>query len=132
MLRFIYRMSIIIFLSASVFSTGASGNDKAVDTSSVIEVKDNLLTVKARSISLKEVLVEITKQVPIKITFSASAEEQLVSNFVRLPMEKGLVKLLRNYSYAFTYGSAKSKGGEREIRKVIILSNGRKSRHRRM
>ncbi len=76
--------------------------------------------------------MEIAKQKHINIVFYASADDTLITNFSRLPMEKGLVKLLLNYSYAFTYSSEKSKGGEHEIRKIAILSDGGGSRHRRM
>jgi hypothetical protein len=80
---------------------------------------------------LKKVLMEIAKQKQIKFDFFASAEDTLITNFSSLPLEKGLARLLRNYSYAFTYGSEKSKGGKHEIRKVAILSNGGKSRRKR-
>ncbi len=130
MLRFIHLLYIILFLFIPVFS--ASGNIKTVDTSSVIQVKGNLLTVKVKDILLTKVLMEIAKQKHIKFDFYASAEDTIITNFSRLPIEKGLAKLLRNYSYAFTYGSEKSKGGEHEIRKVVILSNGEGSQHRGM
>jgi hypothetical protein len=131
MFRFKYRIYIILFLFIPVFSTGASGNNKAVDVSSVIHAEDNLLTVKVRDIPLRKVLMEIANQTSIKIVLYASAEEPFITNFSRLPMEKGLKKLLRDYSYTFTYGGEYSKGEEREIRKVVILSNGGGSRHRR-
>ncbi len=123
MLRFIYWIFIILFFSVPVFSTGVSGNNKSVDASSVIQVEDNLLTVKAGDIPLKKVLIEIAKQKNIKIKFYASVEDSLISNFSSLPMEKGLAKLLRNYNYTLI------KGEEHEIRKVIIISNRGESRH---
>ncbi len=130
MSRFINLLYIIPFLFIPVFS--ASGNIKTTGPSSLIQVKDNLLTVKVRDIPLKKVLMEIAKQKHIKVVFYASADNTLITNFSSLPMEKGLVKLLRNYSYAFTYSPEKFKGGEHEIRKVVILSNGGGSRHRGM
>ena len=129
MLRFINLLYIIPFLFIPVFSV--SGNIKTVGSSSVIQVNDNLLTVKVRDIPLKKVLMEIAKQKHIKIVFFASADDTLITNFSSLPMEKGLKKLLRNYNYVFTYGTEQSKGGEHEIRKVVVLSNGGGSRHRR-
>lgn len=132
MSKFKYCIYIILFLFIPVFSADASANNKTVDTSSVIQVEDNLLTVKVRDIPLKKVLMAIAKQKHIKFDFYASAEDPLITNFSSLPLEKGLKRLLRNYSYAFTYGSEKSKGGAHEIRKVVILSNGGGSRHRGM
>jgi len=131
MFRFKYRIYIILFLLIPVFSTGASGNNKAVDVSSVIHAEDNLLTVKVRDIPLRKVLLEIARQTSIKIVLYASAEEPFITNFSRLPMEKGLKKLLRDYDYVFTYGGEYSKGEEHEIRKVVILSNTGESPHRR-
>ncbi len=124
MSRFIYCIYIILFLFIPVFS--ASGNIKTVDVSPVIQVKDNLLTVKARGIPLKKVLIEIAKQKNIKIKFYASVEDSLITNFSSLPMEKGLAKLLRNYNYTLI------KGEEHEIKKVVILSNTGGSQHRGM
>ncbi len=126
MTRFTYWIFIILFFSVPVFSTGASGNNKTVDVSSVIQVKDNLLTVKVRGIPLKKVLIEISNQIPIKFDFYASTDDPLITSFSSLPMEKGLAKLLRNYSYTLI------KGEEHEIRKVVILSNGGGSQHRMM
>ncbi len=130
MSNFIYCIYIILFLFIPVFS--ASGNIKTVNHSSVIQVNDNLLTVKVRDIPLKKVLIEIAKQKHLKFYFYTSAEDPLITNFTSLPIEKGLARLLRNYSYAFTYDSAKSEGGEHDIRKVVILSNTGESQHRGM
>ncbi len=132
MLRFKYRIYIILFLFIPVFSTGALGNNKTVDSSSVIQVRDNLLTVKVRDISLKKVLREIANPTPMKIVFFAPAEELIVAAFSRLPMEKGLKRLLRDYNYTITYDSEKSKVMKHEsIKKVIILSNEGKSQKRK-
>ncbi len=130
MSRFINLLYIISFLFIPVFS--ASGNINTAGPSSLIQVKDNLLTVKVRDVPLKKVLMEVAKQKHIKVVFYASTDDTLITNFSSLPMEKGLVKLLRNYNYAFTYSPEKSTGGEHEIRKVVILSNGGGSQHRGM
>ncbi len=75
--------------------------------------------------------MEIANQTPIKIVLYASAEEPFITNFSRLPMEKGLKRLLRDYDYVFTYGAEKLKDGGYEIRKVIVLSNEGKGKNRK-
>ncbi len=125
MLRFIYWTCIILFLFIPVFCTGVLGNRKTVDSSSVIQAKDNLLTVNVKDIPLNKVLMEIANQVPIKIVLFTPAEEHLVANFSQLPMVEGLKQLLSNYNYVFIYGRENPKGVGHEIRKAIILSRAK-------
>ncbi len=122
MLRFTYWTFIILFLFIPVFCSGALGKRKTDDSSSVIQAKDNLLTVNVKDIPLNKVLMEIANQVPIKIVLFTPAKEHLVANFSQLPMEEGLEQLLSNYNYVFIYGHENPKGVGREIRKAIILS----------
>lgn len=116
------RLLIIFFLLIPVFSVSA--DNTAVDVSSVIqfEVEGNLLTVQAGGIPLKKILGEIAGKTGIKFVFLVSLEEAFHSSFSRLPLEKALKQLLRGYNYSIIFGAEKSKGGEEEIRKVIILS----------
>jgi hypothetical protein len=132
MLRFVYWMYIILFLFVSVLNTGASGNNKAVDASSVIQVEDNLLTVKAGDIPLRKVLMEIANQTPIKIVTAVPVEENIGTEFSHFPIVKGLKRLLRGYNYVFIYDTADSKSGGQKIKKVIITSKEGESLHRRM
>jgi hypothetical protein len=130
-LRLIYRVYIILFLFIPIFVTGVSGANETADTSSVIRVKDNLLTVKVRDMALEKVLMEIANQTPVKFEFLVSGDEVVIAGFSSLPVEKGLKRLLRDYNYTFIYDdSEKSKGREREIKKVIILSMAKGSRGR--
>jgi type II secretory pathway component GspD/PulD (secretin) len=122
MLRFLYWTCITLFLFIPVFCTGVLGNKKTIDSSSVIEAKDNLLTVNVKDVPLNKVLMEIANQVPIKIVLFTPAEEHLVANFSQLPMVQGLKQLLSDYNYVFIYGRENPKGGGHEISKVIILS----------
>lgn len=130
MLRFIYWTYIILFLYIPVFSAGALGNDKTVDASSVIQTKDNLLTVKVKDMSLKEVLKEIANQIPMEIVSSLSLEEHIVADFSSLPTVKGLKLLLHDFNYSLVCEPGKLKGREHEIIKVIILSKTGENQHR--
>ena len=131
MSRLIYRVYITLFIFIPIFVTGVSGADKTDNPSSVIRVKDNLLTVKVRDMPLEKVLMEIANQIPVKFELLVSGEEPLKADFTSLPLEKGLKRLLRDYNYTFIYdNSEKSKGSEREIRKIIILSMAKGGRGR--
>ena len=132
MLRFVYWVYIILFLFIPISITGALGNDKNVNSSFVVQVKDELLTAKVRDIPLKKVLMEVANQTPMKIVFFVPAEEPIVADFSRLPMAKGLKKLLRDYNYTFINGTEKPKDGRHEIRKVIILSKAGESQYRKV
>ncbi len=129
MLRFFFWMYIILSLFIPISSTAVLGNNKTVDSSSVIQAKDSLLTVKVKDLPLKKVLKEIASQVPIKIVSFVSAEELIVADFSRLPMRKGMKRLLRDYNYVFVFSPEKSKSGENGIRKVIISSKTGESLH---
>ncbi len=132
MLRFVYWVCIILFLFISISITDASGNDKTVNSSSVILVKDKLLTVNVKDILLKKVLIEIANQEPITIVLFAPAEELIVAAFSGLPVEKGLKRLLRDFNYTFIYdNSEKSKGSECKIKEIAILSRLGESQSRR-
>ncbi len=129
MSRFFFWMYIILSLFIPISSTAVLGNNKSVDSSSVIQAKDSLLTVKVKDLPLKKVLKEIASQVPIKIVSFVSTEELIVADFSRLPMRKGLKQLLRDYNYVFVCSPEKSKSGENGIRKVIISSKRGESLH---
>ena len=132
MLRFIYGGYVTLFLFILSFSTFASGANKMDGSSSVIQVRDNLLTVKVSDMPLEKVLDKIANQIPIKFAFFVSGEEPLKADFTSLPLEEGLKRLFRDYNYAIINGdSEKSKGREHEIEKVIILSKAKGSQSRR-
>lgn len=131
MLRLIYRVYITLCICTPIFVTGVSGANEAVDPSSVIRVKDNLLTVKVSNMPLEKVLVEIANQIPVEFEILVSGDEVVIADFSRLPLEKGLKRLFRDYSYTFIKGTEKSNDGEYEIRKIIILSNEGKIRRRK-
>jgi hypothetical protein len=120
---FILRALLIIFiLFIPAFSVFA--NKTEVDVTSIIQLEreENLLTVKESQISLEKILTEIANQTDIKFVFLISLEGSFHSSFCRLPLEKGLKQLLHGFNYSIIFGSEKSRGGEQEIRKVVVLS----------
>lgn len=121
-LIFVLWMYIISFYCTPAFCKDVSGANTKIDSSSVVLVRDNFLTVKVKGMSLKKVLEEITKQIPIKLVFFVSEEDLIMADFTGLPVEKGLKQLLRNYNYTIVKGTEKLKDGGHEITKIIILS----------
>lgn len=91
-------------------------------------MKDHLLTVKVRDISLKKVLKEIANQAWIKIVYYGPAEEMLLADFSDIPLDKGLKRLIRDINYAFIYGPKRKKMVEPEISEIIIYPKTGKSR----
>ncbi len=130
MVKHISRMCIVLLLFCPIFSISASGNDETVNTSFVIRVDDNLLTAKVKDIPLKKVLTEVADQLSIKIFSLMPGEEPVVTDFSRLPVEKGLRRLLRDFNYAFTYDPEDTKNSEPHIRKVFILSRKEERQYR--
>jgi hypothetical protein len=116
------RMLIVLLLFFPLFSISASGNDEMKNTSFVIRVDDNLLTARVKDISLEKVLTEVADQMSMKIIYLVPGEEPVVADFSRLPVEKGLRQLLRDYNYAFARDSKDAENGKPHIRKVFILS----------
>jgi len=99
---------IICFILVSVlflFHTGISlARDK--DTLpgrgfSGVEFKNGLLKVSIDKQSFKNVMSEIAEKAEIKILIYFAAEEELTIDFDYLPLEKGLIRLLRGKNYAF-------------------------------
>ncbi len=132
MLRLVYRECIILFLFISISITAASGSEKTVNPSSVIQVKDKHLTVNVKDIPLKKILIEIANQTPMAIVLFTPAEELIVADFSGLPVKKGLKRLLRDFNYTFIYDdSEKSKSSERKIKKIAILSRLGESQSKR-
>ncbi len=128
MLKFVYRVYIILSIFISISVTDASGNDKTVD---VVQVKDKLLTVNVKDVPLKKVLMKIADQIPVTFDCFVSGERLIVADFSGLPVEKGLKQLLCDFNYIFVYDdSEKSKGSVRKIKKISILSRLEESQSR--
>lgn len=113
---------ILLLLSFPVLGLGASGDSGTGSSSFVLKVKDNLLTLKANDIPLKEVLTEIVNQTGIHILIHGELEEVLSADFSGLPLDEGLRRLIKDSNYVFIYETGKGKGGEPPIKQVIIYS----------
>lgn len=117
-----YLTSFLLLLSIPVLGLGASGDSGAGGASFVVEAKNDLLTLRANDIPLKEVLTEIVDQSGISITIHGELEGLISADFSDLPMDEGLKRLVKGLNYVFIYGSEKGKSGTLPIKRVIIYS----------
>ncbi len=122
MVKLIFSICIILLLFVPISGTCVSANDETTESSSIIRVKDDLLTVKVKDIPLNKVLREVAEELSIRIFSLIPGEEPVVADFSRLPVEEGLRRLLRDFNYAFTYGPEGTNNGEAQISKVFILA----------
>lgn len=120
-------LTYFLLLSVTISALADSKNNMDKESPFVVRVKDHLLTVKVRDISLKKVLMEIANQTLIKIVFYGPVEEFVSMDFYDIPLDKGLKRLTRDINYAFIYGTKKTKMMEPEIREIIISPKTRES-----
>jgi type II secretory pathway component GspD/PulD (secretin) len=82
----------------------------------VLTVKDNLISLKAKDASLKEVLEEIARRMKIDVVAGIPDTKKITAEFENLSIEEALRRLSTNYSYAMD-----STRGERKITKIIVV-----------
>lgn len=127
-------LSLICFLLLSTPGSATAdpkGNlDK--DPTFVVQVKDQLLTVKVKDIPLKKILREIADQAWVKIVFHGSTEGLLSANFSTISLDEGLKRLSRDTSHAFIFARKKTKVAEPEIKEIVIYPKGGESAVKRL
>src|SRR5262249_47178528 len=84
----------------------------------VLTVKDNLISLKAKDASLKEVLEEIGRRMQIDVVAGIPDTKKITAEFENLSIEEAVNRLSTNYSYLMD-----STKGERKITKIIVLAN---------
>ncbi|KHE91330.1 MAG: hypothetical protein K8F52_12685 [Candidatus Scalindua rubra] len=90
-----------VFLFHKGVSLAGEKNPSPGKEFSGVDFKNGLLKISVDKQSFKKVMSEIAKKAEIKIFIYFAAEEELTIDFDYLPLEKGLVKLLRGRNYAF-------------------------------
>ena len=118
-----------LLLSIPISNLGDAG---AGGSPFVVQVEDNLLTLRLKDAPLEKVLTEIAHQAGIQITFYGRMEGALSADFSDLPMEKGLRRLIRDFNYVFIYGAEKGRRGDPAIKELIIYSKEGKGPHKRI
>jgi len=118
-----------LLLAIPISSLGDSG---AGGPPFVLQVEDNLLTLKLKDAPLEKVLTEIAHQAGIQITVYGPMEGYLSAEFSEVPVEKGLRRLMRDFNYVFIYGAEKRKKGDPPIRELIIYAKEGGGPHKRI
>ena len=82
----------------------------------VLTVRDNLISLKAKDASLKEVLEEIGRRMKIDVIAGIPDTTKVTAEFENLSVEEAVNRLSTNYSYVMD-----STTGQRKITKIIVL-----------
>src|SRR4029434_7116507 len=88
----------------------------------VLTVRDNLISLKAKDVSLKEVLEEIGRRMKIDVIAGIPDTTKITAEFETLSVEEAVNRLSTNYSYVMD-----STNGERKITKIIVLEKGKET-----
>jgi hypothetical protein len=105
-----------------IFPGEAETNPKgkaAAKADFVLTVKDNVISLKAKDASLKEVLQEIGRRMSIEVLALLSEQEKIPTEFEKFLLQEAIEKLVRNYSHLIV-----SQEGNRKITRIIALQKG--------
>jgi hypothetical protein len=86
----------------------------------VLTVRNNLISLKAKDVSLKEVLEEIGRRMKIDVIAGIPDTTKITAEFENLSVEAAVNRLSTNYSYVMD-----STTGQRKITKIIVLEKGK-------
>jgi type II secretory pathway component GspD/PulD (secretin) len=110
---------------AQIFAGEAETNPKGKPPTKadfVLTVKDNLISLKAKDASLKEVLEEIGRKMKIDVVAGIPDTKKITAEFENLSIEEAVNRLSTNYSYVMD-----STNGKRKITKIIVLEKGKET-----
>ncbi len=88
-----------------------------------LKVKDDLITLNAKTALLREIIKELGNRMEIDVVGNIPEEEKVSVNFNRLSLKDALEKLSTNYGYQMD--AEKEEGN---IVKIIILPKGEEAR----
>jgi hypothetical protein len=112
-------VSLLVMLTYAMATPGYSA---AAEKRSFVDVKGNLLTVRAENVPLNQLLAEIARQTSIQITLYTPAENGISTDLSDIPLEQGLKRLVRDFSSAFVYGDQTGQAGEPKITKLVLYA----------
>jgi type II secretory pathway component GspD/PulD (secretin) len=121
LLNFMLLLFLPLLLTPDTFGGEADTKPKAKSAKAnfVVTVKNNLISLKAKDASLKEVLEEIGRQMKIDVVANVPDQERITLEFEKLSIEEAVNKLSRNYLFV-----ADSVKGETKITKIIVVEAG--------
>jgi len=115
--------TILLSLLWGVMASAEPSNDSP--RSLVLSVRGDRMSVKIDQVSLREVLAELARQVPLTVYVAGPvAEEPVAMTFRNLPFEKGVRQILEGKQYVLIHDrpySANGAHGEGRIVKILIM-----------
>ncbi len=104
---------------AALFTTSDSG---ATNTKNEISYAQEHLTAHVIEVSLEDVLTAVAKEANLEFVLNEAIAVKKVSvSFDKLPLEEGIKKIIRPFSYSMIFGPSG------QLQKVIILESGSNS-----
>ena len=112
----------VLIISTLLFGIEADQNARGKSvrkTDFDLTVKEDLITLKARDASLKEILEEIGREMGIEVVATIPVEDKITLEFDMLPLEDALKRFKTNY--ALVTDSKRNKG---KITKMLVVPTG--------
>jgi type II secretory pathway component GspD/PulD (secretin) len=104
---------------AQIFLGEAETNPKgkaAAKADFVLTVKDNVISLKAKDASLREILEEIGRRTSIEVFALLPQQEKITTEFEKVPLEEAIERLIRNYPHLLV-----SQEGDGKITRIVAL-----------
>jgi type II secretory pathway component GspD/PulD (secretin) len=117
----VFLIAPLFFFTSPIDLFGADAQTKLQSTPTakanfVLTVKDNLISLKAKDASLKEILEEIGRRMKIDVVAAVPENEEVTVDFEKLTLEEAVNRLSTNYSYQID----SEKTGKR-ITRIVVL-----------
>lgn len=120
-------MAIILLLTLLIIPSALFGEEKDGKTEKqskgkadfTLNIKDEVVSLKAKGVSLKEILEEIGREMNIEVVANISEKVKVSIKFDKLSVEKALEKLTTNYGYIMD-----SEKEDKKITKIIVIPEG--------
>jgi type II secretory pathway component GspD/PulD (secretin) len=87
-----------------------------------LTIKDNLISLRAKDASLKEILEEIGRRMKIDVVAGLPDTKKITAEFENLSIGEAVNRLSTNYSYVMD-----STNGQAKITKIIVLEKGKET-----
>jgi len=110
----------LLTISNALFGSEAHKKTREKSANFILTIKDDLLSLRARDASLKEILEAMGRRMKIVMVGNIPEEERITIRFDKLTLEDAIKSLSKNY--AFVKESEREKG---KITKITILSESR-------
>lgn len=119
-------MTINIVLLSLLWGVMASAEPSNTSPRSlVLSVRGNIISVKIDQVSLREVLAELARQVPLTVYVAGPvAEEPVAMTFHNVPLEEGVMRILEGKQYVLIHDrpySANGAQGRGRIVKILVM-----------